>query len=262
MKKLIVLATLIAVAGSVQANTIGWGAFADGDFANAANWFDGGPGSGPAGTDDLYVDTDYNPFGAPITTSVVPKLSSLSDNAFLLIVSPFYDASVTITTGGDLQVSAISRLGHGALMNGSTGTLNMDGGNMYSQVFEVGYNGNDGTNTLNAGNGVVNMSGDAVVQTGDLRFGQEMAGYGFDAAANATGQINMTGDAMIIVNGDQTAQSWVGNGYIAATGAGESISVFYNGAETEYTVIPEPATLGLVGILGGAMLWIRKRSKR
>jgi len=258
MKKLIVLTVLLAmVSGSAQADQRGWVGYVDTDFANADNWFTGGASSGPAGTDDLYIDTDYSPFGAPITTSVMPKLSSLSDNAFVIIVAPFNDASMTITTGGDLQVAEIARFGGGILMNDSTGTLNMDGGNMFSEILEVGFNWEEGIDLL-AGNGVVNMSGDAVLQTADLRFGQEMVDYGL----GGTGQINMTGDAMVIVTGDQTAESWVGNGYIAATGAGESIDVFYNGAETEYTVIPEPATLGLMGIAGLSMFLVRRKNRR
>lgn len=261
MKKLVILAVLLAmVSGSAQADTLGWGAFFDGDFANAGNWFEGGPSTMP-GMDDLYIDSDYTPFGAGIIPAAMPTLSSLSTNAYMLIVNPFYDASMTITAGGELRVGLLARLGQGNLMNGSTGTLNMDGGYMVSGILEIGHNLNDGTNTVQSANGVVNMSGNAILHTANLSFGQGIAGYGFDAAATGIGQVNMTDETLFVVNGDHTAESWVGDGWITAVGAGESISVFYNSidARTEYTVIPEPTTLGLLGLVGAGMLCIRRR---
>ena len=48
---------------------------------------------------------------------------------------------------------------------------------------------------------------------------------------------------------------------IDAPAAGESIVASYDAGNdwTEFNVIPEPATFGLVALLGGGMLWIRKR---
>ena len=267
MKKLLALVALVAVAGSVQANTVAWINSTDTNW-DGANWYNVETPANtgmPVAGDSAYIDSDYTPFGLPILPAAMPVISSTVSNVALFMISPFYSAQVTIADGGSIGVDSLTRIGHGDVNAGSgiTATLNMTGGYMVSALIQLGYNENDGTNTLAAGHGVVNMSGDAVLHAGTMSFGQEMGAYGFDANAIGTGQINMTDSAFFLVNGDVTAEgaTWVGSGMISATGAGESISYIYNSvdARTEFTVIPEPATFGLMALLGGGMLWIRKR---
>jgi len=75
---------------------------------------------------------------------------------------------------------------------------------------------------------------------------------------NAQGYIDITGGALVI-DGDVTADinNWVGLGQIVAGGGAGNVTATFDGSKT--TVIPEPATLGLVALMGGGMLFIRKR---
>ena len=103
-----------------------------------------------------------------------------------------------------------------------------------------------------AGTGIVNLSGSSVLHAGVLSFG----------AAGGNGVVNMEGNSRFLVNTDVTGSDFIGSGLILAinAGAGKSIQEVYVPANnwTEYTVIPEPATLGMVALLGGGLLWIRK----
>ncbi len=57
-----------------------------------------------------------------------------------------------------------------------------------------------------------------------------------------------------------TGNNYIADGWITALNAGDSIvSSYIDDSYTSFTVIPEPATLSLVALLGGGMLWIRKR---
>lgn len=262
--KWVVLVALL-VGGSAQASIKAWVGNTP-DWSNAANWFDGVTGlpGVPGGADDVYFDTDYSLFGPVPAPTALPTINSLVPGVSLFIISPFNATQVTIVNGGSITVGALARIGHGDLAGGgATGTLNMTGGSMIASSFQLGYNENNGTNSLVSGHGIVNLSGSAVLHAGSMAFGQEMAAFGFDVNADGAGQLNMTDSALFLVNGDITgsAATWVGTGMISATGIGESISYSYNGIDdrTEFTVVPEPATFGLFALMGGGMLWVRKR---
>jgi len=155
-------------------------------------------------------------------------------------------SDLTIGIGGSLGVVALARLGH---LAGSTSTIDMTGGLLNIATFHVGF----------SGDGIVNMSGDAVLDVAGL-------GFGYQFAAGGTGAINMEGNSLLKIDGDLSGaggfgEVWTGNGSIVAINGGDSISYSYNGGtgQTEFTVIPEPATLGMFALMGGGMLWIRKR---
>ena len=136
---------------------------------------------------------------------------------------------------------------------------------MVSGLLEVGYNLTTGAPPIavSGGAGVVNMSGSAILHAGNLVFGQENPDYGVDPLCDGEGVIHMEDSAWLLVNGNLTASgdgradTWIANDYIDANGVpGKSIAVIYNAgdARTEFTVIPEPVTFGLLVILGLAFL--------
>lgn len=147
--------------------------------------------------------------------------------------------------GGSASVSGLYRLGTTA---GSTGTLNMSSGLTVAGQLEVG----------SYGNGVVNLSGDAILHAG-IYYSGEQFGVG------GTGVIYLEDSAQFLVNGDHVTSGHAGNvialGWVAAANSGESIVANYDTANsrTVYSVIPEPATLGLFGFIGAGLLWARKR---
>ncbi len=65
----------------------------------------------------------------------------------------------------------------------------------------------------------------------------------------------MSNDAKLWINGDLSSLLLVDWGWMTVP-AGKTSVVVYNAAEgrTEWSVIPEPATLGLIAILGLAFL--------
>lgn len=67
------------------------------------------------------------------------------------------------------------------------------------------------------------------------------------------GTINLNGAGYSLASGDSFTISSVLNTPTAVDGAGASL------AGLSFEVIPEPATLGLVGVFGGAVLFIRRR---
>jgi hypothetical protein len=146
-------------------------------------------------------------------------------------------SSLTITDGGNLTSSGLTGVGW---QPGTVGTLEMTGGTHSTAALYLGH----------GGTGTINLSGDALLDVTTATFA---------AGANGgSGSMTMDGNAMFSVFGDLTG-SGLENTLITAVGAGDSIEANLVGGNTEYTVIPEPATLSLVGLVGGGLLWIRKR---
>jgi len=247
MKKCLTLIALLALAvGSVQADTVTWlgGLYAGtggGDWTAADNWLSTASGTYaltmPQPGDQVQIDGSTVYGSAPTMPIVNSNVGSVG-NLFLGITSGTAGAStLTINNGGNLT-SALTGIGWQA---GTTGTLDMTGGTHSTAALYLGY----------SGAGIVNLSGDALL---DVTANLAMA----VGAVGGTGSITMDGDSMFRILGDSTTLGWE-NSLITAVGAGDSIDVNLVGGATEYTVIPEPATLGLFALVGGGMLWIRKR---
>jgi len=253
MKKWLVLVALLVGAVSAQATVFYWAGdwfepAGDGEWTTAANWYDTtiGAALAPPGPAE-HVIIDENVSGQQVGS---PTLSAAGGTVNILTLGWGYagTATLNITDGASLTVAgtgSFMRLGDAA---GSTSFVNMTGGSLETAILHVGY----------LGDGTVNMSGNATIQTADL--GVAIAGPGF-----GTGVINMTDNAKFRYDGDKvtggTAASILSQNWIVASGAGESIEYNYDPGNdwTEFTVVPEPATLSMVALLGGGMLWIRKR---
>jgi hypothetical protein len=238
------MVALFAVASThVQASQYAWASIHGDDtdeWDRVANWWwaDGGQPTEAPGTDDnvligaIFSNTQLD-WPVMNTTVAVSNLFLGGGKG-----TPGKDGELTIESGADLTVGGAFRLGSdGGDGLGYTGTLYMTGGSMVSDVFAVGMNGSEG---------IAYMSGDASITVNTF----------FTFREEGTGTIYMADSSMLTVAGDKTG---LANDRIIASLGGESISASYDGSSTTFTVIPEPATLGLVAAVGGAVLFIRRR---
>ena len=241
MKKLIVLATLLAVTAS-QAAVVMW-AGDGGGFSGTSDYMDG----------NGWTDNWGTPYGsAPLNTDSHGLIASTVSPTLWPTVSsavPAGNVPQTLGVGWDSSYGELNIADGGSLVAGhvylgfaanvaSAGTLNITGGYMVANL-HVGYAAFGGTGTVNQSGGVLHLS----------------------AIDFVNGVINLSDNAYFLVNGDITGANPIGNGMIVAPVAGQSVVEFYNATDgrTEYTVIPEPATLGLFAVFGGAALFIRKK---
>jgi len=249
MKKLLMLLAVTAIAVGVQAETMIWAASiggGDGTTFNVNNnWYHGETAAisllAPGASDVVYIDDDL--FGNPLAT--MPTLSAVQAVNTLLV--------------GD---------GSGGALDLNTGAA-LDVGNwMY-----VG--GVAGASTLNMNDGTIDIVGN--LECGNLEWGTRVGGTGhinLYGGTITTGVLGMSGTGTgtmdieagtLIVNGDQTgAMTFLqSEGWITAYGGTGTVMMDFGvtnaGQTTLYGVIPEPATLGMVALLGGGMLWIRSR---
>lgn len=232
MKKWMVITLLFALAVSSQADVNYWYGDISADYGTTGNW---SLGVVPGVADYSLMRGDVagaSPW--PIIDYAAPTVN---------ILGVGWDATsgggeLTVVDGGSISTATALQIGRNCL-----GTLNMTGGSIIAGgVLQLG----EGTGT-----GTVFLSGDAINPITTLH----AASFTFTA-----GTIHLTGNSRFMINGDKTANDYVGAGIVVADGVGESILETFNGAKnrTEYTVIPEPATLGLVGAFG-ALLFARRR---
>jgi len=234
MKKLMVIISLSVAAVSSQAAVNYWTGAVDADYGNTTNW---SLGTIPSSADYSLMNGINVGEGAPF-----PIIDYAAPAVNILGVG--WDAGViggelTVVDGGSINTLTALQIGRNSL-----GTLNMTGGNIIAGgALQLG----EGTGT-----GTVYLSGDLSNPVTTLH----AAAFTFTA-----GTIHMTGNSRFMINGDKTLDDYVGAGVVVADGAGESILETYNAGagRTEYTVIPEPATLGMVALVGGGILFIRRK---
>ena len=127
---------------------------------------------------------------------------------------------------------------------GSTGVLDISGTGwmVASVVLNLG---------LSGGSGTINLSDSGLLHAADAVF--------------SSGTVNLTDDSHFLMNGDWSTSNLVDT-VIFATDSGTSINQFTTdnegeGFRTHWTVIPEPATFGLFALMGGGILFARRRFK-
>jgi len=233
MKRTLIIAGLLIAAYGAHAATLTWASTVVGgegtDWAIANNWFDGGASLNPPVAGDTVQIGDL--FGNTINNW--PTVDSAGQAAATVIVGQGDTAELNIATGGELTVSGFLYVG-----NTFEGTLNMTGG------------------TLNVGNlRFVNVASAGHI---DLHGGTiNAAAMNLDGSGLST--IDVQGDGMLITGGDQTGAMnfLISEGWI--TGDAGLAATFDGGSNTTTLAIPEPATFGMVALMGGGILWIRKR---
>ena len=235
MKKLLTIIVLLAVcAVSTQAAVVYWTGDAWGnpgtdDYADGNSWSAGGEWPTPYGTPPL--STDSHGLITPAVATFWPTISStIAQTPIALGIGWDSDGTLNVVDGALVTFNEVYLPAFETQVN--LGTLNISGGNMIAAVLNVGYGVSIGT---------VNQSG-GILHCGSVVWNN--------------GVVNLSDSAFFLINGDQTALDLVGNGWIATPTPGNSVVEVYNAtdARTEYTVVPEPATLGLLSLLGFAFL--------
>ncbi len=289
----------IAIASTSQAANIFTGGAGAGDpsWFTAANWDIGAPGSGDEAWLDTSVG--YGPIvdaaGATAASMIVGIFGhdgDLTINAVgeLAVVGNIIVANDVADTGSIVNNGTLGatltylHAGSATLENnGTLNTTDLIPGHLATAVTTLSNTGDINATGLFyltvAGDSLFNMNGGTVtvgnfnlVQAGtghlQLDGGTIIAGaLGIDGNANNT--IDIT-EGVLIATGDHSG----GLDWMAGNGAGGMefpVITAYGGAGTvvaDYDVglnqttlyaIPEPATLGMVALMGGGILWIRKR---
>lgn len=269
MKKLISCLLLLFIVSSVsQAAILNNDTIASGNWTNPAIWSQGYvPGTNPANQDKarfsagtiLTVDSTVSTFklfgfggelhvqsGAEIN---MDDFISIAENA----------SSKMIMTGGTINVTAPDKIKFGKGGNSATGTT-ITGGVINSGPFDIGFK--DSSNVIDfGGTAVANLTWLKMDGSGTNDFnmtGGTINGYDI-LLATATNSINLTGgeinltyDAFQIKD---TAETWAD---YKARIVGYNIGTYtVDDIEQTITIVPEPATLALLGI-GGVLLRKRK----
>ncbi|RKX46911.1 MAG: hypothetical protein DRP64_02535 [Verrucomicrobia bacterium] len=254
MKRMIVTLVLLGLVGPASADPKWfnhWGGTGNNLWSDINNW-NNGQAPLPSGLDDVYLFPNGGTGGLiqmDNTASVVGITLNSAGNTELEVVS-----------GGNLTWTTQAWPTFGTVA-GRTHTLTMSGGTLDVQAgpwFAFG----------NAGTGILNMDA-GLLTTSNLRIDWDTPG-GSGHAYVTGGTIELTGVMRIGLNGllditggqiisrgvddTTTLQGYITSGHI--TGASLS-DVYFDGTDTY--VIPEPATLGLFALIGGGMVWIRKR---
>ena len=239
--KLMVMAVLLAVGAiSTQAAVVywtadGWGNANGGtdDYADGNSWSANWPD--PYGTSPL--STDSHGLITPNVATIWPTISStIAETPDTLGIGWDSDGELNVVDGASVVFNTVYLPAFETQAN--AGTLNISGGNMVvGATLQVGWGISVGT--VNQSGGVLHCN----------------------AVNWLNGVVNLSDTAFFLINGDQTGLDLVGNDWVQAPVAGQEILETWNAGanRTEYTVIPEPATLSLVALLGGGILWYRKR---
>ncbi len=252
---LIIIITLLAVSIS-QATTYRWlgglyGGTGGGDWTAANNWYDGASLSTvvPGASDTAQLDGLFGGNTLPTMPIVDSDVGSLT--MLMFGMNEGGTATLTIQNNGQINAGTLMRIGH---LDNSTGIVNMTSGYLETASAQIGYQEDGYPST--GGDGIINMSGSCTQRFGALGFGQDQStSYG------GTGVIHMRDNAVLIVNGDMvtsgSAAHWIDTGAIDTAGiATKYIAPVYNSGNnwTEFTVVPEPGTIGLLCLLGLAFL--------
>ena len=169
------------------------------------------------------------------------------------------DSTRTITIGNALGDIISGNVSNGGVVKDGDGTLTLSGANTYAGGTTVllgaliGESDNAfGTGGLSIGSGAMlvltnGVSNDYIDDLATLALdGSASLSLDFTGVADTVGGISLDGGTTWLTAGTYSAVALSGLGTGTYTGTGL------------LTVIPEPATLGLVVVLGGGLMWIRR----
>jgi len=225
MKKTLVLAAILAVvAVSTQAAVDIWQG-GDGDYANGANW---STGLIPQSGDSHGLINDNTVVQPTISTAIGQAPTTLGigwDNPY---------GELNVAPGGSIVANDVY-LGFDGNVP-SKGVLNVNGNMIIGGTLTLG-GSNGSTGTVHLIGGFLHLANLPTLQGGSL----DIKSFQFE------------NNGFLLINGN-----WAGQGFPAymTAPAGKTIAEVYNSTDgrTEWTVVPEPATLGLLAILGLAFL--------
>ena len=243
MKKtgLLLVSALFAVVASTQAVAIYWegnddwnGNIGSTDYVDGQSWSDSSNGYAAYGsepqTGDIVLIGNWGQTGTAATQPILSVAAAGVPLEMRIGGSDGTLGTLDIATGGSVSVDNLNI----AIATHGPGTLNVSGGSIIGTALDLG-DGNTGIINLTAG----------LVHVGALTMG-------------AGGSVNLSPGAQFVVNGDQEGATWLSS--FTAVDGGTGIQATYDGsAQTTIVAIPEPATMGLVAVFGGAILFIRKK---
>ena len=242
MKKLLIASAIVLAVASSQGAVVRWGGSTVGsgtgttDWSDGNSWYDTSVGTGTAYGVPTHPTDTHALIGSEDGGVVVTSALGTTVPATIGVGWDTPTGSMTVANGGSLNAGNVY-IGWGSTP--STGVLTIESG----AIMTAGSINMGGGTNVNSG--VVNMTG------GLLHMGN---------VSIVAGRFDMRNDAYLLLNGNWLGAGFVG-AYIFAPDAGTSIHENYDGlnGRTEWTVIPEPATFGLVAAFGGAMLFLRKK---
>jgi len=239
----------------------------DRDFMNTGNWGPVPPAI--AAGDDMWVH-ENGVLGSMATIS--PHVTTDTGVSLHWVVLGYGGGLgggvVDIDAGGTLRVDHVV-MGWDAAATAHTGVLSLNaGGTLINGILQVG-NGGLNTHVINDGGTI----GGGKLWVGNFSTGSAqvdlLAGDTWLASADADALVIDTGENVDLENGrmlligDRTALiNGLLDGRLTGYGSSANIQVDYDVTQpgwTTVTAIPEPATFSLVAMLGGGLLWIRKR---
>jgi len=280
MKKLFILFLLLGVAGSAWASNDWLTSAPNTDWFTATNW---SLGHVPIRADVNNVRT----YQTHLNTTYLPIISSGAAEAYQLevggdndAVSPTKSRGKVTINGGTLTTGRLDGLAGGYFRCGASSTSNrwgeiyMNGGTVNvggTEPFTVGW----GSTTLDV-RGWLYMTGGTINVTNTFIIGNAAGASGWAdlnsgtinaadftmkvTAGTGTVSLDITGDARVVINGDKRTKvnGYIDNGWIRSNGVEITYAdVTYNPGTDRTTIIPEPATLCLLGI--GALSLLRRK---
>ena len=280
MKKLLVMMLLAAVAGSASAAYVNFIPAANGGIDNPANWGGAYPSGSTTGLltsansgswigGGVMQDFALRQTGGYINGINGVTLRGGTSGSGITTVLEFdtTDYATTVNFGGNagVHMSMWSQFGENMELNVLAGQVQVDTMSLQAA----------GKGTINMGEGIIHSLGLVNAQaqinflagtSGDIVFDDmddiDVGSFYIDFASDNTGSMtigSVTGDTSAL-----SKLSWmIDNGRVSIDGVASSDLADYNleldGLSTTLSVIPEPATLGLVAAFGAGMFWIRRR---
>ncbi len=179
-----------------------------------------------------------------------------------LIPGHLAGSDTTLSNAGDINVAGVmyTTIAGNSVINMNSGVVTV--GNTLFLTHAGG-----GTGAFNMNGGTVNVGTFDLLQeggTGHLQLdGGTITAAVMGLNGNANNTIDITEGVLIAVGDHSGGMDWMASiGVITAYGGAGTVIADYDiglNETTLHAVIPEPATLSLVALLGGGMLWVRKR---
>lgn len=231
----------------------------DGNWTNAANW--GGDGLG-----NTIISPGNLAAGAGTVVTVDSGSTVSVDGDFL---GPEWGMTLNVD-GGSLTHAGFAFAPVGDALTPSVINVSNSG---YLEVGELLLGDNwwfstapgvdlniTGDSTVKA-RGWTWIGGHVSLQSGTLDIGGNV---NMNAGGQNNAQVDITGGTWIVRGADISANvaSWIGSGELTAYGGAGTINVDTTsvpGGTVITGVIPEPATIGLIGFAGAGLLYVRRR---
>jgi len=222
------------------------------------------PNAGAGGTSDAdivltYQDLQFN--ANNVTLNVLPgaDIRSTQSTWFILGANAGQTHTVNVN-GGDMWVTTPS--GGLTIGDNGSGTLNVNSGNFVGVGgIALGWNKAGSSSHINVAGGLLYGTQNMTIRNTAV-LDQSGGEVSLDSLGIDAGGLYTISEGTLTIRGkDDTANltSLYGAGKIVLAPGSTIVDFSYDGTDTHLVMIPEPATLGMLALVGGGMLFIRKR---